>query len=203
MADTDNTIPEVDAPDIEERGISQVAGPSRQTNPIVIGIGLVVVVTLLWLTWQGESRARTDLVDTQPEEFKPTRKIEAPSIPKAESAPAPPEPIEPKARPKVERRKPTRDPYLDEMRRLALKQAQEAHPCWSLTKTHNSPHKRKHQALGRYSWGPRPLLRRRTPRQPTWQVRMRLSHRPPATPRSLQPALNSSNPDPIRSFRAR
>ena len=126
MADTDNTIPEVDAPDIEERGISQVAGPSRQTNPIVIGIGLVVVVTLLWLTWQGESRARTDLVDTQPEEFKPARKIEAPSIPKAESAPAPPEPIEPKARPKVERRKPTRDPYLDEIRRLALKQAQEA-----------------------------------------------------------------------------
>lgn len=108
-------------PEIDERGISQVAGPSSQNNTLALVAIVGIVAVLLFLVWQsGDDEPATDVTTAEEEVFETPRRVEAPEMPEPE-APA----VVPPAQGDQQQQL-VSDPYQDELRRLALQQAQEA-----------------------------------------------------------------------------
>lgn len=122
MTDKTPPLPPEDEPQISERGgISQVGGPSRQNNVIVAAFGVVIVALLLFFIWSSDEgdTASPEITAAQPEAFEAPQRAEPPALPEPDPEPEPEE----AAAPKAEQR--PYDPYQDELRRLALRQAEE------------------------------------------------------------------------------
>ncbi len=104
------------SPELTERGTAQVDDSPAQNNVLVMIGGVVIVALLLFFVWQGDGEdAKPTLATPQPEQFESPARVEPPPVPERTSA-STPEPA-PQAPPQY-------DPYADELRRMALQQAE-------------------------------------------------------------------------------
>ena len=112
----ENTPPS-DEPEIDERGISQVAGPANKNNVLGMIVLGVIVCALLFFVWTSDDKEPSAEVTTAAEEeFDTPRRIETPVVPE-------PQPAIPRQQQAAQAQ--AADPYQDELRRLALKEAEE------------------------------------------------------------------------------
>lgn len=110
--------PTADEPRIEERGISQVAGPSNRNNTLgMIILGLIVCALLFFVWSTGDKEPSTAVTTAQDEQFDTPPRTEPPVVPEPVMQLEPPEGA-PRGR--------VSDPYQDELRRIALREAEEA-----------------------------------------------------------------------------
>ena len=120
MTDSTPPSPPENEPRIDERGISQVGGPARQNSIVVAAFGVAIVGLLLYFIWRpDDNQTSTEVTAAQPEPFETPQRVEAPAVPEPE-----PE-LEPRDAAAPPNGQQQYDPYQEELRRLALKQAEE------------------------------------------------------------------------------
>ena len=104
-----------DEPDIDERGISQVAGPANRNNTLgMIVLGIIVCVLLFFVWSSGDKEPTPEVTSAVDEEFDSPSPVDTPVVP------------EPDLNVQVPNQAgagPIADPYADELRRLALQAA--------------------------------------------------------------------------------
>ena len=106
-----------DEPAFDERGISQVAGPANRNNTLGIIMLGVIVCVLLFFVWSSGDREPTPQVTAAvDEEFDSPSRVDTPVVP---------EPDLDVQGPNQPSAGPISDPYTDELRRLALQEAED------------------------------------------------------------------------------
>ena len=104
-----------DEPDIDERGISQVAGPANRNNTLgMIVLGIIVCVLLFFVWSSGDKEPTPEVTSAVDEAFDSPSPVDTPVVP---------EPDLNVQVPKQAGAGPIADPYADELRRLALQAA--------------------------------------------------------------------------------
>ena len=105
-----------DEPDIDERGISQVAGPANRNNTLgMIVLGIMVCVLLFFVWSSGDKEPAPEVTSAVDEAFDSPSPVDTPVVP---------EPDLNVQVPKQAGAGPIADPYADELRRLALQAAE-------------------------------------------------------------------------------
>ena len=104
-------------PDIDERGISQVAGPANRNNTLgIIVLGIIVCVLLFFVWSSGDKEPPPEVTSAVDEAFDSPSPVDTPVVP---------EPDLNVQVPKQAAAGPISDPYTDELRRLALQEAED------------------------------------------------------------------------------
>ena len=106
-----------DEPGFDERGISQVAGPANRNNTLGIVVLGVIVCVLLFFVWSsGDKEPTPEVTSAVDEAFDSPSPVDTPVVP---------EPDLDVQGPNQPSAGPISDPYTDELRRLALQEAED------------------------------------------------------------------------------